>query len=66
MPFLFEAKENSDGTYPDEPLSGKCTDEMGNCYLNHTKTFDQDETFELVYQWRKVMDEPEFANVKKR
>lgn len=65
VPHLFEAKENADGSYDDEPLSGQCTDEIGYCYLNHTKTFDQDESFDLVYQWRRVIDEPEFAGSKR-
>lgn len=40
----------------DEPLSDECTDPLGNCYLNHAKTFDLDATFYMVYQWRRVVD----------
>lgn len=27
VPFLFEVKENADGVYDDEPLSGDCVDD---------------------------------------
>lgn len=61
VPHIYETKENADGVYDDEPLSGGCEpDEY--CYLNHTQTRDLDETFDLVYEWRRVIDEPEFAN----
>lgn len=59
VPHLYETKENADGVYDDEPLSGDC--EPGEyCYLDHIHTHDQNETFDLVYEWRAVLDEEEF------
>lgn len=60
VPFIFESKETEDGYYKDEPLSGECDDPLSPCYLNHTETKDQDETYNILYLWRKVMEEPEF------
>ncbi|XP_055307115.1 probable maltase, partial [Sitodiplosis mosellana] len=62
VPFLFEAKENSEGLYDDEGLTGLTDDITNWSYVNHTFTFDVDETFDLIYQWRKLVDEPEFSN----
>lgn len=60
---LFETTENAEGFYDDEPLSGNCVDDpQSNCYLEHTKTHHQDETYGMIYQWRKVMDEEEFSD----
>lgn len=43
---LFEADENADGLYDDEPPSGQCDDDPeASCSLKHTKTQDQDETY---------------------
>ncbi|KAJ8732987.1 hypothetical protein PYW07_015586 [Mythimna separata] len=47
-----------DGRYPDEPLSGargKTPDDYD--YLIHKYTRDQEETYEVVYDWRAVLDE---------
>ncbi|XP_055312583.1 maltase A1-like [Sitodiplosis mosellana] len=63
VPHLYESEENADGVYDDEPLSGadRCEpDEY--CYLNHIHTHDLNETFDLVYEWRRVLDEDEFSN----
>ncbi|CAG9566552.1 unnamed protein product [Danaus chrysippus] len=56
---LFEVdKKLFDGKYPDEPLSGQSTDDPQNYdYLDHIYTKDQEETFDMVYQWREVFDE---------
>ncbi|XP_045513185.1 maltase A1-like [Pieris brassicae] len=56
---LFEAdKENFGGKYPDEPISGQDLDDpLSYNYLSHIYTKDQDETFDMVYQWRDVFDE---------
>ncbi|CAH4012741.1 unnamed protein product [Pieris brassicae] len=56
---LFEAdKENFGGKYPDEPISGQDLDDpLSYNYLSHIYTKDQDETFDMVYQWREVFDE---------
>lgn len=66
VPFLYETKENDKGYYNDEPLSGNCKDDpLSQCYLNHTETKDLDETYEMIYQWRHVVDEDEFKNYSK-
>ncbi|XP_030031300.1 maltase A1 [Manduca sexta] len=56
---LFEVdKELYGGRFPDEPLSGGLNGDPDNYdYLNHIYTKDQDETFDMVYQWRDVFDE---------
>ncbi|XP_026756926.1 maltase A1-like [Galleria mellonella] len=56
---LFEVdKELYGGKYPDEPLSGDLNaDPLSYNYLRHIYTSDQDETFDMVYQWREVLDE---------
>lgn len=57
IPCLFE-KVNSDGSFPDEPRSfNPNCDRNDECYLNHTFTQDQDETYDMVYQWRKLFDD---------
>lgn len=62
VPYLFEAV-NADKSYEDEPLSGDCTDDPDAwCHLNHTLTQDQDETFDMIYQWRNVTEEEEFSD----
>lgn len=60
--FLIETEENADGLYNDEPLSGTSDDPMFDNYLLHNETRDLIETYELVNEWRKVLDEPEFAS----
>ena len=71
VPYLFEASESPDGSYPDEKPAGPgilggsptCPDQPTlYCYLNHTETFDQPDTFGLTYEWRTVVDEPEFRD----
>lgn len=61
VPFIFESDVNKDGFYNDEPKSGVC-DSQDSCYLDHTETKDQPETFDIIYEWRKVIEEEEFAN----
>lgn len=56
---LFEVnKDDFGGKYPDEPRSGyndASPDEFG--YLNHIYTINLYETVEMVFEWRKVLDE---------
>lgn len=52
---LFENMD-ANGNFPDEPLSGACDDAADHCYLNHIHTENLDESFEMVYQWRHIMD----------
>ncbi|XP_013201280.2 maltase A1 [Amyelois transitella] len=56
---LFEVdKALHGGKYPDEPLSGDLNaDPMDYNYLNHIYTIDQDETFDMVCEFREVFDE---------
>ncbi|KAG4071734.1 hypothetical protein HA402_011888 [Bradysia odoriphaga] len=62
VPYIFEAEPDTDGNYVDEALSGKCLDDpLAHCYLNKTQTKDLDETYDVIYQWRKILDEKEFA-----
>lgn len=55
---LFETdKDNYGGRYPDEPMTGKPglgPDDYG--YLDHIYTKDQEETYEMVSQFRDVFD----------
>lgn len=62
VPYLFEAT-NADGSFDDEPLSGDCVDDLdAYCRLTHTKTMDQDETFDMIYQFRQLSEEDEFKD----
>lgn len=66
VPFIFETGLNADGYYNDEPPSGICKDDpLSSCYLNHTETKDLDETYDMIYQWRSVVDEEEFKDYTK-
>lgn len=56
VPFLFETV-NSDGSYPDEEESGDCDDDTSHCFLTHTHTQNLDETFDMIFQFRKVLDD---------
>ncbi|XP_049703012.2 maltase A1 [Helicoverpa armigera] len=49
---------NFNGQYPDEPVSGAAglTPEDYD-YLSHIYTRDQNETYDLIYDWRAVLDE---------
>lgn len=55
-PYLFE-EINDDGSYPDEPKSGLCDDVEGTCYLDHIYTKDHPGTYDMVYQWRELLDD---------
>lgn len=61
IPYIFETV-NSDGSYPDEPKSGLCDDVEGTCYLTHIHTKDLPETYNLVYDWRELLDNYTKAN----
>jgi alpha-glucosidase len=55
IPFIFETV-NDDGSFPDEPVSGLCDDIYGTCYLSHIYTKDLPETYNLLYDWRDLVD----------
>ncbi|XP_058118259.1 probable maltase [Anopheles ziemanni] len=56
VPYLFESLPVN-GVYPDEVKSGTTDDPDNPNYLIHTYTQNLDETFDMVYQWRAVVDE---------
>lgn len=56
VPYLFEVEADADGNYPDEPLSGECDDPDSQCYLKHIYTQNIDDTFDMAYEWREVLD----------
>lgn len=54
---LFE-KINSDGSFPDEPYSNDVfCDYNDPCSLDHVYTQDQNETYEMAYQWRELLND---------
>jgi alpha-glucosidase len=44
------------GTYPDEPIANPTLNETDFGYLNHIYTQDQPELFDLIYDWRDILD----------
>jgi alpha-glucosidase len=54
IPYIFETQYEN-GTFPDEPVSGLCTDVVGTCYHNHIHTKDLVETYNLVYDWHDLL-----------
>lgn len=60
IPHLFEVDVNSTGGYPDEPIL--VTPPLEYASLNHLYTRDQNETIDMVYSWRKLLDDFETAN----
>jgi alpha-glucosidase len=55
IPYIFETV-NDDGSYPDEPASGLTNDTTSIDYTNRMYTKDLSETYDMVYQWRELMD----------
>lgn len=62
VPHLFEVAPDQAGTLPDEPLSHNTNDPNDYNYLQHIYTTNQPETIDMVYQWRKEMDDYQAAN----
>lgn len=60
VPYLFEVLPDKNGIYPDEPRADilHTTDQDYN-YTQHIYTMDQEETYDMIYQWRAVLDEYE-------
>lgn len=52
-----EADKDSTGKYPNEPRIPEVTDPESFGYLDHIYTQDQPELFEIVYDWRKFLNE---------
>nr|XP_019557018.2 probable maltase [Aedes albopictus] len=61
VPYLFE-NEAVNGVYPDERHSNATDDPDNPAYLLHDYTQNLDETFDMVYQWREVLDEFKATN----
>ncbi|KAH8299670.1 hypothetical protein KR044_004349 [Drosophila immigrans] len=59
IPYLFEVDLDRYNQYPDEPLSNSssCPDPDDHCYTEHIYTQDQPETFDMIYQWRELVDD---------
>lgn len=57
VPHLFEVEKNKQDRIPNEPLSGNTNDPDDYGYLKHIFTVDQPETIDMLYQWRKVLDD---------
>ncbi|EDS30629.1 alpha-amylase [Culex quinquefasciatus] len=56
VPYLFEI-EMTDGQYPDEPKTGWTNDPTNPDYVQHIYTQNREETFDMMFQWRKVLDD---------
>lgn len=56
VPHIFEIAKNSQGNFKDEPLSGFTNDTDDWNYLDHIYTKDQNETIDMIYQWRQLLD----------
>lgn len=62
IPTLFE-KINADGSFPDEPRSYRSDcDQYDHCSLLNVYTENQPETYDMVFQWRKLLDEFSASN----
>lgn len=57
VPSLFEVNTDENGQYPDEEVSGLTDDTEAHNYLKTDYVENQPETIDMVYQWRKVMDD---------
>lgn len=68
VPFLFESRpEDHGGKYPDEPRANILETTPDDYeYLNHLYTMNQDETYDMIYQWRDILDEYESRDGKPR
>jgi alpha-glucosidase len=53
---LFEAMHADGINFLDEPIGNPNCGYDDFCYLDHIYTQDQDETFEMAYQWRELLD----------
>lgn len=58
VPYMFEVEPDAKGNFPNEPLTGAtCTNPDDYCYTQHVYTQDRTETYDMIYQWRALMDE---------
>lgn len=56
IPYIFET-QNEDGSFPDEPPSGLIDDPTQTDYYTHIHTKDLPETYDMVYQWRELLED---------
>lgn len=56
VPYLYEYQDAS-GKFPDEPRNPNCADPDDFCWTVHIYVKDQPETYDVVYSWRKIIDE---------
>lgn len=61
VPYLFEI-EMTNNEYPDEPETGKTDDPTNPDYVDHIYTQNREETFDMMFQWRKVLDDYKAEN----
>lgn len=54
---MFEVLPDQNGDFPDEPLSGTTQDAEDFAYLEHIYTIDRPENVEMVYEWRKLLED---------
>lgn len=57
VPHIFEIAADSNKNYPNEPRNNWVTDPDDYGYLEHIYTTNQPETVQLVYEWRKILDD---------
>ncbi|EDW74213.1 maltase A3 [Drosophila willistoni] len=57
VPHVFEVAADEDGNWPDEPRNEGVDDPEDYEYFQHIYTTNQPETIDLVYQFRKVIEE---------
>ncbi|XP_055857371.1 maltase A3-like [Episyrphus balteatus] len=57
VPHVFEIAADVNGNYLDEPRNDWVTDPDDYGYVDHIYTTNQPETVQLVYEWRKVLDD---------
>ena len=57
VPYMYEAKADAKGNFKNEILANnpKCQDKDDYCYLIHSYTQDQPETYDMIFQWRQLM-----------
>ncbi|XP_063706828.1 probable maltase [Culicoides brevitarsis] len=57
VPCLFEVSSDSPEFYLQEPPSGECDEPTLSCYYKHIYTQNQSETYDMVAEWRSVLNE---------
>ncbi|XP_055852277.1 maltase A3-like isoform X2 [Episyrphus balteatus] len=62
VPNVFESAPDANGNYPDEPRNSSVDDPEAYNYVQHIYTSDQPETVQLVYEWRKLLDDFKAVN----